>query len=160
MATKTKTRKAKTVKKPVKAKKTLKKVVAMRAKPKAKKPAKKTIKRVTKKPTKLIKKPVRNPIKKSTKSVSKRLTKPGITNKAKKTVRRSSDVLLDLRDELRIISMEYADIRARLNATDHYITHLLDKVDEEATFRKMNFLMSMALLVCLIIVLVLMNAKF
>jgi hypothetical protein len=148
-----KTRKEKT-KKVVKAQVPTKKATkTMKVKKPVKKPVKKVVKsKMAKKPVKASKKPVKV-------SASKLLVKPGIASKAKKTVKRNSDVILDLRDELRIISMEYADIRARLNATDHYITHLLDKVDEEATFRKLNFLMSLALLVCLIIVLVLMNVK-
>lgn len=61
----------------------------------------------------------------------------------------------DLKDELRIISMEYADIRARIEGTDIYIDHMVKKLDEEANMRKLNMVLSLVLLFCVILILVL-----
>jgi len=65
------------------------------------------------------------------------------------------DKLEDLKQELRIISMEYADIRARIEGTDIYIDHMVKKLDEEASMRKLNLCMSIILLFCVILILVL-----
>ncbi|MBN2518077.1 MAG: hypothetical protein JXB14_04485 [Candidatus Altiarchaeota archaeon] len=83
---------------------------------------------------------------------------------ATKKVRRAEryearhDKFDDLKQELRIISMEYADIRARIEATDIYINHMVRKLDEEASLRKINLVLVAVLLFCVITILVLVSS--
>ena len=60
----------------------------------------------------------------------------------------------DLAHELRMISMEYADIKSRIEATDVLVDHVIHQLDVERKMRKLNMLLAiiMVLLASLIII--------
>ena len=67
---------------------------------------------------------------------------------------KSHSKVLDLKEELRIISTEYADIRSRLEATDVLVDHVIRQLEVEATMRKITILM-VTIIILLVITVVL-----
>lgn len=62
------------------------------------------------------------------------------------------DHIFELKEELRIISMEYADIRSRIEATDILIDHLLKEIEREARQRVINILLTLTVIALVLIV--------
>jgi hypothetical protein len=54
--------------------------------------------------------------------------------------------ITDLKDELRVISMEYADIRYRIEATDLLIDHMIHQLDSESKMRRILLILVLAVL--------------
>lgn len=54
---------------------------------------------------------------------------------------------VDLEDELRIISMEYADIRSRMEATDLQIDQLMRQLAAERRQLKLSLVLLLAVLI-------------
>ena len=52
----------------------------------------------------------------------------------------------DLGDELRIISMEYSDIKSRIEATDVLIDHVIHQLDIEKKMRRINMYLAAIIL--------------
>jgi len=62
------------------------------------------------------------------------------------SLEKGHEKLMDLKEELRIISMEYADIRFRMEATDTLIDHLVHQLSAESKMRRMTLLLTIAIL--------------
>jgi hypothetical protein len=60
--------------------------------------------------------------------------------------------VVDLKDELRIIGMEYADIKYRIEATDVLIDHVIHQMDKELRIRRLNFLLALLILVMMAVI--------
>lgn len=54
--------------------------------------------------------------------------------------------LMDIKEELRIISMEYADIRSRIEASDILIDHLIKQLDAEDRMRRVSMILTVVIL--------------
>ncbi len=61
--------------------------------------------------------------------------------------------LTDIKDELRTISMEYSDIRSRIEATDVLIDHIVHQLDTERKMRLLTIVLSAAILAMLLVLL-------
>jgi hypothetical protein len=57
----------------------------------------------------------------------------------------------NLKDELRIISMEYADIKYRIEATDVLIDHILHELEKDIRLRRRNNILLMLVLILALI---------
>lgn len=55
--------------------------------------------------------------------------------------------LKDIKAELRLISMEYADIRSRIEATDTILDSLTHQLDTERRMRRISLLLILTVLV-------------
>jgi hypothetical protein len=67
------------------------------------------------------------------------------------------DHVFELKEELRIISMEYADIRSRIEATDILIDHLLKEIEREARQRTINLLLTVLILALISVIIIMLS---
>ena len=75
------------------------------------------------------------------------------------SLEKGHEKLMDLKEELRIISMEYADIRFRMEATDTLIDHLVHQLSEDSRIKRMNLLLTVAIL-AMVAVLIALTVRF
>jgi hypothetical protein len=66
----------------------------------------------------------------------------------------------DLGDELRIISMEYSDIKSRIEATDVLIDHVIHQLDVERKMRRLNMMLALTILVLVAIIVITISLGF
>lgn len=80
-------------------------------------------------------------------AAKKKTTKKAATKKKPSISEKHSEKLDYVRDELRIIGMEYADIKARIETTDLLVDHVIAQLDMERRMRRINvFLTAIVLL--------------
>ncbi len=77
-----------------------------------------------------------------------------------KQLEKSHGKMLDVGDEIRIIGMEYADIRSRIEATDVLVDHVIHQLDEEKKMRRINMYLALLILLLASIVIIGMSMGF
>jgi hypothetical protein len=77
-----------------------------------------------------------------------------------KKLEKSHGKMLDVGDEIRIIGMEYADIRSRIEATDVLVDHVIHQLDEERKMRRINMYLALLILLLASIVVIGMSMGF
>ena len=60
--------------------------------------------------------------------------------------------LVDLKEELRVISMEYADIRSRIEATDVLVDHVIHQLNADRKMREISLVLALLILVMVVMV--------
>ncbi len=60
--------------------------------------------------------------------------------------------LVDIKEELRVISMEYADIRSRIEATDVLIDHVIHQLDADRRMREISLVLALIILILVVMV--------
>jgi hypothetical protein len=67
---------------------------------------------------------------------------------------KSHSKLMTLKDELRLISMEYADIRSRIEASDVLMDRMVHQMDAEAKMRRLTLWLTLITILLAAIILV------
>ncbi len=84
--------------------------------------------------------------KKTPRSKTKSKSQKDLHNKVKELEKKHSK-LADIKEELRVISMEYADIRSRIEATDVLIDHVIHQLDADRKMREISLVLAVIILV-------------